>query len=184
MTRPASTSQFVILSGCSGGGKSTLLAELQRRGYDVIEEPGRRIVQDELRNGGQALPWVDMVGFLRRVIQQAQDDHANAQRNSSQWVFFDRGLVDAVAALQAQIGEPLLATLGQSYRYHSIVFLTPPWPEIYVQDAERRHALDAALAEYERLLQSYPALGYAVSLLPKVSVVERADFVLSTLAEL
>lgn len=106
MTRPASTSQFVILSGCSGGGKSTLLTELQQRGYDVIEEPGRRIVQDELRNGGQALPWIDMVGFLRRVIQQAQDDHANAQRNSSQWVFFDRGLVDAAAALQAQIGEP------------------------------------------------------------------------------
>ncbi len=27
------TNRFVVLSGCSGGGKSTLLIELGRRGY-------------------------------------------------------------------------------------------------------------------------------------------------------
>jgi predicted ATPase len=36
--------RFVVISGCSGGGKSTLLAELARRGYRTVEEPGRRIV--------------------------------------------------------------------------------------------------------------------------------------------
>jgi predicted ATPase len=35
--------RFVVISGCSGGGKSTLLAELGRRGHAVVEEPGRRI---------------------------------------------------------------------------------------------------------------------------------------------
>ncbi|MGE8398258.1 MAG: AAA family ATPase, partial [Comamonas sp.] len=30
---------FVLISGCSGGGKSTLLSELQNRGYTVIQEP-------------------------------------------------------------------------------------------------------------------------------------------------
>jgi len=30
--------RFVVLSGCSGGGKSTLLSELGRRGYRVVEE--------------------------------------------------------------------------------------------------------------------------------------------------
>jgi predicted ATPase len=34
--------RFVLLSGCSGGGKSALLAELHARGYHVVEEPGRR----------------------------------------------------------------------------------------------------------------------------------------------
>ena len=51
--------RFVVISGCSGGGKSTLLAELGRRGHTVIEEPGRRIVIEEMNNGGSALPWVD-----------------------------------------------------------------------------------------------------------------------------
>jgi predicted ATPase len=39
--------RFVILSGCSGGGKSTLLAEFGRRGHSIVEEPGRRIVKQE-----------------------------------------------------------------------------------------------------------------------------------------
>ncbi len=41
---------LVVISGCSGGGKSTLLAELSRRGHMTIEEPGRRIVAEELRS--------------------------------------------------------------------------------------------------------------------------------------
>jgi predicted ATPase len=62
------------------------------------------------------------------------------------------------------------------------VFLTPPWPEIYVTDNERRHSLDAGVAEYQRLLDAYPRLGYEVTILPKVGVAERAEFVLRALA--
>lgn len=174
-------SNFVIISGCSGGGKSTLLSELERRGYAVVEEPGRRVVQEQARVGGPALPWLDMAAFLRRAIDLALDDYANAPGDGSQWVFFDRGLIDAAAALQTLTGEPLLEKLRQQNRYHSRVFLTPPWPEIYVQDDERRHDMTAALREYERLQTTYPSLGYSVSLVPKVSVAERADFVVASL---
>ncbi|MEG0243693.1 MAG: AAA family ATPase [Pseudomonas sp.] len=173
---------FVVISGCSGGGKSTLLAELHRQGHAIVEEPGRRIVQGEAQTGGQALPWIDMAAFLRRALATALDDHKNARADKGKWVFFDRGLVDASAALQELTGEPLLASLGQLHRYHRRVFLAPPWPEIYGQDAERRHDMHAALAEYERLQKAYPELGYEVFLLPKASVQERVDFVLSTLA--
>ena len=51
-------------------------------------------------------------------------------------------------------------------------------------DIERRHDIDDAIAEYQRLLHLYPALGYEVTILPKVSVQERADFVLQALKEL
>ncbi len=61
------------------------------------------------------------------------------------------------------------------------MFLAPPWPEIYVTDSERRHGLDDAIAEYQHLLTAYPLLGYEVTILPKISVRERADFVLDAL---
>ena len=48
---------LVVVSGCSGGGKSTLLAEMARRGYLVFPEPGRQIVKEELFIGGDGLPW-------------------------------------------------------------------------------------------------------------------------------
>ena len=176
------TDRFVVISGCSGGGKSSLLAELGRRGYAVVEEPGRRIVREQLKARGSALPWVDAAAFARRAVAMSLADLA-AVAGRGDWVFFDRGLIDAAAALQHLTGEPALLPLRRSHRYHRRVFLAPPWPEIYVTDTERRHGFDAALTEYQRLLQTYPSLGYEVFILPKIGVQERADFVLSTLEE-
>ena len=89
---------FIVLSGCSGRGKSSLLDELRRRGYSVVDEPGRRIVQAELESGGRALPWLDLAAFARRAVELALSD-LNAAAALPGWVFFDRGLVDAAAAL-------------------------------------------------------------------------------------
>ena len=173
--------RFVVISGCSGGGKSTLLTELGRRGYATIEEPGRRIVREETARGGRALPWVDAIAFIRRAIAMSLADLEAAQRRSG-WVFFDRGLVDAASALEELTGEPALERLAAGERYHRRVFLTPPWPEIFTTDAERKHRFDEALTEYERLLRVYPALGYEVTELPKESVAARADRVIAALA--
>jgi predicted ATPase len=105
-----------------------------------------------------------------------------AAQAHSGWVFFDRGLVDAASALEDLTGEPVLAKLGPPHRYHRRVFLAPPWPEIYVTDAERRHGLAAALPEYHRLERDFPALGYELVRLPKIAAPARADFVLATLS--
>jgi predicted ATPase len=173
--------RFVVISGCSGGGKSTLLAELGRRGHTIIEEPGRRIVIEEMNNGGSALPWVDMAAFAHRSITTALADRSSAP--VSGLIFFDRGLIDAAVALQHLTREPVLEEYGQAHRYHRRVFLAPPWPELYMLDRERRHNPAAAVAEYFRLLKAYPSLDYEVSVLPRIGVVERADFVLRMLEE-
>ena len=173
---------FVVISGCSSGGKSTLLTELGRRGHTVVEEPGRRIVQQELQSGGTALPWLDAEAFIRRAMAMALADRAAVAAHAG-LVFFDRGLIDAAAGVERLTGEPALAPLRDAHRYHHRVFLTPPWPEIYVTDPERRHGLAEAEAEYVNLLQVYPALGYELVILPKTSVAERADFVEKVLAD-
>jgi predicted ATPase len=182
VTMEAILNRFVVISGCSSGGKSSLIRELEARGYSVVEEPGRRIVREELKRNGDALPWVDGVAFARRAIAMALADR-KAARGQSGWVFFDRGLVDAAAALEHLTGEPALETIARRKRYHRRVFLTPPWPEIFASDIERRHGLDAAIAEYDRLLQAYSDLGYEVAILPKATLAERADLVLETLSK-
>src|SRR5690606_4231686 len=112
--------RFILLSGCSGGGKSTLLEELGRRGHATVEEPGRRIVEEELAKGGTALPWLDLAAFARRAIAMALADR-EAMRGHPGYVFFDRGLIDAAAALEAAGAAVNLAELAAGHRYNSRV---------------------------------------------------------------
>lgn len=172
--------RHVILSGCSGGGKSTLLADLARRGFRTVEEPGRRIVAEETQGAGAALPWVDPAAFARRAVDMSLADLA-AQPLDDRYVFFDRGLIDAAAALEQSAGIAVELTLAGRARFYEEVFLVPPWPEIYENDRDRRHGYDAAVEEYNRLLAVYARLGYVAVILPKTDVAARADFILSRL---
>ncbi|MEJ2457995.1 MAG: AAA family ATPase [Novosphingobium sp.] len=172
--------RFVDISGCSGGGKSTLLAELRRRGHAAVEEPGRRIIAEELQGSGQALPWVDLEAFAERAIAMALRDRAEAASRPGR-IFFDRGLIDAAVALEHATGRPVLQDYA-SQGYNRRIFMAPPWPEIYETDDDRQHGLKEAIAEYERLLRAYDRLDYDICLLPKASVAERGNFVLDTLA--
>ena len=146
----------IAISGCSGGGKSTLLGALARRGFATIAEPGRRIVES-----GGPMPWDDLAAFARRAIELALAD-LEASSSLPGPVFFDRGLIDAAVALEHATGE---STPGLANRYDR-VFLAPPWPEIHGTDSTRRHGMDEALAEYARLEAAWPMLGYTVTLLP------------------
>ncbi len=176
----ARAEDFVLITGCSGGGKSTLLAELAARGFATCEEPGRRVVREETECGGDALPWVDLKGFAIRAARLALDDLARAAERDG-ITFFDRGLIDAVCGLQ-RFGAAVPPDIAQAFvqiRYASTVFLAPPWPEIFTTDSERRHGLADARIEYDDLARGLPELGYTPMLLPTASVQARADFVVA-----
>ena len=174
---------LVLVSGCSGGGKSALLGELRRRGYQVFDEPGRQIVKEQLYTGGDALPWENTRKFMELVLSRASHQIVTAAC-SDQLSFFDRGIVDTYKyfANQASSGPGHINTCVEKYRYNEKVFVAPPWPEIYRTDSERRHSFADALDEYNSLLVTYERLGYRAVFLPKVDVDARADFVLATLA--
>lgn len=176
----AARSRLIVISGCSGGGKSTLLAELGRRGWPIFPEPGRQIVKEQLAIGGDALPWEGGgLKFLELVLSRALHQMTQAA-GLQRTCFFDRGVVDACAALE-EMGalRPAYANARDRFRYARRMFLAPPWPEIFATDAERRHGLDQAIPHYERDRGVYLALGHEIIELPKTSVAERADFVLA-----
>ncbi|EMD82238.1 AAA family ATPase [Pacificimonas flava] len=165
-----------MISGCSGGGKSTLIAELARRGFAVSEEIGRAVIA----SGGPD-PAEAPLAFASAVARGERDRlmaHAGADRP----VFFDRSLIDQIAFCRRVAGQCPFAHGDEDTLYHDTIFLTPPWPDIYRQDAERRHDFAAATAEYDDLCRAYPAAGYRTVILPKVSVAARADVILRTLA--
>ena len=136
---------------------------------------------DEMRGAGRALPWVDPEAFAKRALAMASLDRERT-KDARSWVFFDRGLVDAAVALEHAAGVAASITLAGRERFHRQVFMTPPWPEIYLSDGERQLDIEEGVAEYQRLLDAYQRLGYEPVILPKVDVEARADFVLKRLS--
>ena len=171
---------YIIISGCSGGGKSTLLEALSSQGFNVVEEAGRRTVQSEHLKGGAALPLKNMPLFLKRAIALAIQDFAKVSTLTGP-VFFDRSLVDLVIAYEHFTGSTKFTKILTTNQYASKVYFTPPWPEIYVNDAERQHSLEDAIKEYRRLESGYPKFGYEIQILPKASVQKRAKIIIDTL---
>lgn len=168
-----------VISGCSGGGKTTLVDALAERGFAISEEPGRTIVREELSTGGQALPWLDSVLFVQKCVTLSIQRFDTASQSPAV-TFFDRSLIDAISALASLAPENAEQHLRilTDYRYARTVFMTPPWPENFENDAERRHSFEQASAEYDRLKTDYANAGYTLVYLPKSSVKERVEFVL------
>lgn len=175
---PISRKNYVVISGCSGGGKSTLLSELERRGYSIVLEPGRQIVKEQHAIEGDALPWINPRKFLDLVLSRYIYQF-NSQEQTDQFIFFDRSIIDA---LQLDFFQPkYFQNAAHNFRYNRLVFLVPPWPEIFTNDAERKHDFESAVKEFDELLIKYKNFGYEILLIPKVSVSDRADFILKTL---
>jgi predicted ATPase len=185
--RPDSVGQakdkFVVLSGCSGGGKSSLLSALAARGYRVFAEPGREVIREQNFIGGDATPEKDVLKFLDLTISRTMR-HMISAASTKATVFFDRSIVDQVGGFE-RMGMEIPTHLQRAvelFRYHRRVFITPPWPEIFRNDAERRHSFEDAVANYETQLKTYERFGYEPVMIPRLSVEERADFVLKTLS--
>ena len=173
-------SQLFVISGCSGGGKSSLIARLASLGYQTEQEPGRVIVREQLQSGGRGLPWVDNDLFVDLLFRHYQELYDRWSQQQSM-VFFDRSLVDLLG-----IPEPRQQHVqaAKNFRYNRLVFLVPPWPEIYINDNERRHSFEDAVREYEHLLVAYQNLGYHVEVLAKGGIDARIQQILSLLYKL
>lgn len=175
---PVLKDNFYVITGGPGMGKTTLLTELESLGYTCVEESGRKIIIDEQQRAGKALPWEDPGLFARAMFNCAVNDF-KAQAAGQVPVYFDRGIPDVIGYLQLcglLVPDDMLRA-AKALRYNQKVFITPPWAEIYRNDAERKQSFDEAVATYEVMKAVYADLGYLFIELPKCPVFERANFI-------
>jgi predicted ATPase len=174
---------LVAISGGPGAGKTTVLLELERRGFRCAAEVARQIIQEQARDGDDALPWRDRERYCRLMLERSIAsflEHAA----SAGTTFFDRGIPDTLCYARL-IGSPLedeIFAVCQQHRYAAQVFLAPPWREIYTTDTERKQTYDEAVRTYGLMVEAYEDCGYEVVEVPRVSAAQRADFVVSMLS--
>ena len=172
----------VIVTGGPGAGKTTLLAELAEMGYATVEDSARAIIAGRLARGASRRP--DLVTFARETLRRDIEKYLG-HPGTSQWVFFDRGIVDALGMLHEASALPareLKSTLA-SYPFHPSVFVLPPWEAIYINDAERDQSFADAVHVHGKVVEWYRSCGYVIHEVPRLSVPRRAKYVLRILAE-
>lgn len=176
--------KLCIITGGPGAGKTALLDELQRRGFQTVPEEGRRIIKEQIALNGQGLPWLNKKYFAELMFDASVERFQEISSGyDSKIIFFDRGILDTLGYLKLEnipVSEEMKIKSAEMI-YHKNVFILPPWKEIYENDQERKQTFELAVSTFYRIKETYLDYDYHVIEVPEGTVEERADFILETL---
>jgi predicted ATPase len=176
---------FYIVTGGPGVGKTTLLLELEKSGYTYIPEVAREIIQEQLKSGGDKLPWGNAESYRDLMLQKSVETYLSAEKSSEKILFFDRGIPDTLAYSNL-INLPITKELENSvehYRYNRKVLILPPWKKIYHTDDERKQDFYEAVRTFDALTEVYRNLDYELIEVPKAAVEKRTEFIIEILSK-
>lgn len=171
----------IVVAGGPGAGKTTLLLALQERGYTIVPDSPRVIIKERKSRGLSPRP--EPPEFAYDVLRM-DIDHYRAISADDKLVFFERGIPDALGAL-THLGLLTAADTGRylaEFPYSRRVLVLPPWEQIYTTDDERDQTFGESVRVHAAVRDWYTRCGYELIEVPRMSVDERCEFVLRTLA--
>ncbi len=172
---------FFIISGGPGSGKTSIIERLTARGFATVDETGRAILREQAETGGTATHTGDAAAYGELMLARGIADYRRmAASDRDEPVFFDRGIAELTGywRLMGMPVPPHVREAAAQYRTNTLVFLAPPWREIYRQDAERKQDWDEAVRTFERIREAYDEVGYMTVEIPKDTVARRVSFIL------
>lgn len=169
-----------VFTGGPGAGKTTVLDLLKKNGFTCIPEVAREIINNRLSNGLNPRP--DATQFANQILAKDIDQYDKFVPENKP-VFFDRGIGDALYMLH-QCGEIQIAEATSHLNkrpYNKMVFIFPPWHEIYTTDAERDQTYEDSIEVYDRLWLWYLNLDFSVIQVPLSEPEQRMEFIINSI---
>lgn len=174
--------QKIVIIGGPGTGKSTVINELIKRNYTCFEEISRQVTLDARERGIEQLFLKKPLLFSKLLLEGRVNQYLEAEKTTSNLVFFDRGIPDVHAYMNyISIDYPDIYIEKSKFHKYDYIFLMPPWEEIYISDNERYESFEQALAIHNHLERSYKEIGYHITEVPIGTVEERTDFILNAI---
>ncbi|MFD1316352.1 AAA family ATPase [Namhaeicola litoreus] len=172
----------IVLTGGPGTGKSTIIDELSKRNFRCMPEISRQVTLKAQSEGINQLFLADPIRFSELLLKGRLEQFQVAEDLLDNPIFFDRGLPDISAYLDflgIDYPEPITNTI-EAHPYE-LVFILPPWKDIYTDDNERYENYSQAEKIHHFLFETYSKLGYDLVEVPKDTVISRVDFILKNI---
>jgi len=173
---------WYVITGGPSTGKTTLLAELEKRGFETIPEAARAVI-DRAAGRGISVEQLraDECGFQEEVAKLK--DEIGSEIDADRIVFFDRGMQDTEAYMQYYGFEmsPATKKMMEDYSYR-LVFLLENLP-FYEEDYARTEDENFSIAIRQLLYDVYSNHGMRPICVPAMSVEERASFIINEIEE-
>lgn len=171
-------SPWYVLTGGPCAGKTTLIFELEKRGYSVVPEPARLIIDSKLAAGQTIEQIVTDPEWLISVVRKALAQYREIPAGET--YFFDRSVVDSIAYYslnKKEIDDEFRAALSE-VKFKKVFLLDLI---DFVNDEARSETPEQAMILHGLIREGYEREGYEIVEVPVLPVPERADFVLERL---
>ncbi len=164
-----------VLTGGPGVGKTTVVEILASRGFSIVPEAARMIIEEQRLKNSDILPSKNLALFQEYVLDRQLELEEQAQEEK---VFLDRGVVDGYAF--CTLGKvPVPARIAELApgRYDKI-FLLDHLPE-YKTDGIRNENPEFSKNIHNHIIEAYKHFGYELITVPPLPPEERVNFILN-----
>lgn len=175
-----------ILTGTPGSGKTSLLHELKRQGYSVVEEAATDVIAHEYRHGNPE-PWVQS-DFIDKIVQLQKQRQLESVMSPDELQVYDRSPI-CTFALSRYLGYPpsvlLLEELERIEReniYQKQVFFLEHLE--FCQPTEVRKITFEESLLFEKIhARIYTSLGYRLIQVPPEPLSQRVHRIMKWLRQ-
>lgn len=170
----------IVLTGGPGAGKTSVINILAEKGFNIIPEPARTLIEDYQENSPHLLPKLSKENRL--LFQKTIENLTIKNWQDNKSGFFDRSILDEIGYRNRygiEINDELNFA-AKNYRYDA-VFIFPFWKEIYKIDDVRHETPEEAKIVGEFLHAAYTDYGYNPIIVPKIEADKRVQFILDNI---
>lgn len=172
-----------MLIGGPGTGKTTVLKRLKNKGFTCMPEISRQVTKQAQKDGIEQLFLTKPLLFSQKLLEGREQQFLDADKTTSEIIFFDRGIPSVYAYLQYFKTESPAYFLEKSNQYkYQKVFLFKPWKKIYKRDNERYETYEESVKITSFIEKTYKDLGYKIIDVPFGDANDRRDFILNSLS--
>jgi predicted ATPase len=178
MNESNSTPAWYVLTGGPCAGKTSTIDELAKRGYPVLAEAARLLIDQRLAAGKTIQEIVTDPDWLPSVVRQSYGQEREVSPSET-W-FFDRATPDSIAyyGMAQRPFDPELTEALRAIRYRKVFLLDLVE---YETDHARSETPEQARSLHEEIRAAYAGQGYDVVPVPVMPIQERVQYILARL---